>query len=219
MPRAASSSICCRVTRVAAPSSCHGGCTLRPNLAPKVAQLAHVSVHAIPGPARQSLVAVLVLAWLTLYPHALQLRSFAAAAGYTVIEWNFTRMSDGKAFTSLAQFWGNLIYTPVLLDAYWYLIFGADSGEADGVISTLLYILGFPLNVWLLELVLDRLFIICYTRNVAWCYCTYSDSACGGAVRLGHGIWWLLMGAGCRIGFPLLRSYTNELANGTSWLF
>jgi hypothetical protein len=207
----------CRATRVAAPAACHGGCARFPNRAPKVAQLAHVSVHAIPGRARQAAVAAIVLGWLLLYPRALQLRSLISSLAYTVIEWNFTKLSDnGKAFTSLAQFWGNLVYTPVLLDAYWYLFFGGGGGGGGGVVATLLYVLFFPLNVWVLELVLDRLFILCYTRNVAWCYCTYSDAACGGALRLGHGVWWLLMGVGCRIGFPLLQAYTNELANGAS---
>ena len=202
------------VTRVKARPGCHGGCTVRPNPAPKIGQALHVSVHAVPKGPRRLLVAGLVLTWLFFYPLQLKLRALAAASAYTVIEWNFTRMSDGKAFTSLAQFWGNLLYTPVLLDAYWHLFFGGQSG--GGVIPTILYVILFPFNVWLLEIVLDRIFVISYKRNVAWCYCTYSDSACGGALRLGHGIWWLLMGVACRMLFPLLRSYTNALAKMAS---
>ena len=197
------------VTRAAARRGCHGGCTVRPDRAPKVGQIAHISVHKIPPGWRRALVVGLMLAWLIAYPTSLKLRSFAASLAYSFIEHNFTRLSDGKAFTSLAQFWGNLLYTPVLLDVYWYMFFGDAGG---GVVPTLLYIGLFPFNVWILEMVLDRLFIICYTRNVAWCYCTYSDSACGGALRLGHGIWWLLMGVACRWLFPLMQSYTDELA-------
>ena len=188
------------VSRLPPRQGCHGGCLARPERAPKLGQIGHVTIHKVPGGFRRVLVAAIVLIWFLLYPRGLQLRSFAAASAYTIIEYNFTWVSDGKAFTSLAQFWGNLLYTPILLDVYWHY-FGR---------SPILYILCFPFNVWLLEIILDRLFIICYTRNVAWCYCTYSDSACGGAIRLGHGIWWLLMGAGCWIIFPTLLSFTDK---------
>ena len=183
---------------------CHGGCDTKDSIhyARKSFQCFHVSVHEIPFSSssqimRQVRLLTISLAfylWYLFYPAPLQLRSLLAATTYTFIECTFTYFSDGKAFTSFAQFWGNLLYTPILLDMYWDFIFGQEDVTTP---LALLYIVLFPINVWILEIVLDQWYLLIYGRNVAWCYCTYSDSYVGGVVRLGHGIFWLLMGVGC----------------------
>ena len=183
---------------------CHGGCDTKDSIhyARKSFQCFHVSVHEIPFSSssqimRQVRLLTISLAfylWYLFYPAPLQLRSLLAATTYTFIECTFTYFSDGKAFTSFAQFWGNLLYTPILLDMYWDFIFGQEEVTTP---LALLYIVLFPINVWILEIVLDQWYLLIYGRNVAWCYCTYSDSYVGGVVRLGHGIFWLLMGVGC----------------------
>ena len=66
--------------------------------------------------------ALLLLAWWALLPPAQKLRAVCAAAAYSGIEFVFTFLHEGEAFTSFAQFWGNLLYTPVLLDGYWWLL-------------------------------------------------------------------------------------------------
>ena len=93
-----------RHTRESA-TGCHGGCTvLEPRsqdrsgpacLGARSTQRPTTTTRRRAGPN----VAIFL-------PAAAETRALAAASAYTVIEWNFTRMSDGKAFTSLAQFWG-----------------------------------------------------------------------------------------------------------------
>ena len=58
------------------------------------------------------------------------------------------------------------------------------------------YILLFPFNIWLLEIV-QGIAVMWFHGgyNVAWCYSDYSDVAFYGCLRLGHGVWWLGMGA------------------------
>jgi len=200
---------------------CHGGCdnSNTQSYARKITQLFHVSVHEVPG-GRGSLlrqvrlmgISACFLFWMLVYPPSVQLRSLVAACLYTLIEYTFTWFSDGKSFTSFAQWWGNLLYTPILLDIYWQVIVGTQLTTPSYDVA-LVYVLLFPFNVWLLEIVLDQWFVLIYGRNVAWCYCTYSDSYVGGSVRLGHGIFWIVMGMGCLAVYPTLRSLTD----GFTW--
>ena len=196
-----------------APPGCHGGCTSldlsspRAGHAAKLARVGHVTVHALPRRARAPralAAALLLLAWWALLPPAQKLRAVCAAAAYSGIEFVFTFLHEGEAFTSFAQFWGNLLYTPVLLDGYWWLL----APQQRGVPGAALYVLLFPLNVWLLEIVLDRVFIAVYGRNVAWCYCTSADHGCGGAVRLGHGVFWLMLGLACLCVYPRAKAFS-----------
>jgi hypothetical protein len=196
---------------------CHGGCdeTEKKSHAKKICQLLHVSVHEIPGGRgsfsllmRLITVSAALLFWLFAYPPSVQLRSIIAATVYTFIEYIFTYFSDGKPFTSFAQFWGNLLYTPILLDVYWNLIVG--TSQTPSTFAAVVYIFFFPFNVWLLEIILDLCFIFIYGRNVAWCYCTYNDSFVGGSIRFGHSIFWLIMGTGCLVIYPTTRVMTDE---------
>ena len=188
----------------------------------------HMSFFAPPGPSgtplktlRCLLVAAMLVAWFCCYPAATKVRSFAAAAVYSFIEFSFTTLQNGKGFTSFAQFWGNLLYTPILLDVYYDVIVSACGSSDNGpenappptptMLAYVTYVLLFPVNVWLLELVLDRLFLVVYGRNVAWCYCTDTDSYAGGTVRLGHGKYWLAMGAACAMLQPNFRDATDSL--------
>ena len=155
---------------------------------------------------------MLFAVWASVLTLPGMLRAFCAAVAYSFMEYTFTFFSDGKPFTSFAQFWGNCLYTPVLLEGYSWLIstFGIffDLGLKEEIT---VYVLLFPLNIWILELVLDRVFIMVYGRNVAWCYCTYDDSYFGGAVRLGHGIYWIGLGVFCRFAVPMLIQVTEAI--------
>merc|ERR1712039_912954 len=90
-------------------------------------------------------------------------------------------------YTSAAQFMGNLLYIPVLLDTYGWLFEG----------SPALYVLFFPLDVWLLEVVLHYAIVFIWGHNVAWCYKDYADEFLDGAVRVGHGAAWWVLGVFC----------------------
>merc|ERR1711920_248203 len=100
---------------------------------------------------------------------------------------------------SWAQFWGNLLYIPLLLDAYLTLFSGAP----------LLGVVLFPLNVWLLEIVEGHVIIWVYGRNVAWCYSDYAGCYCNGCVRLGHAPFWLGLGAMATVLYPWLVWVTD----------
>ena len=95
-----------------------------------------------------------------------------------------------------------MLYLPVLLDVY-----GSFLDE-----NMLLYILLFPLNIWLLEVVEGHLIMWTYGHNVAWCYLDYADCALNGCVRLAHAVCWLLLGSILAHWYPPLVVYTDELA-------
>ena len=200
---------------------CHGGCdtATAPDIlhARKITQLLHVSVHEIPGGRgsllrqfRLCLISSALFFWLYFYDPPTQLRSLLAATAYTFIEYIFTGYENSDNFTSFAQFWGNLLYTPILLDVYWSVVVGSSDGGMPSALQAMSYVMLFPFNVWLLEIVLDQWFLIVYGRNVAWCYCTYTDSLVGGSVRVGHALYWLLLGMGCLVVYPTAQYWTND---------
>jgi hypothetical protein len=125
------------------PATCHGGCDLKgtPGYSRKVGQILHVSVHGIPSGGigsnftflRRALLATVFLLWCTCYPPPMQLRGVIVATVYSFIEYTFTYFSSGVSFTSLAQFWGNCLYAPILLEAYWNAIIGV--GQAPSIVA------------------------------------------------------------------------------------
>jgi hypothetical protein len=191
--------------------SCHGGCksldldteaaTNKNSVA--LFNIFHVTFHSFPKhrrALRMSIAFLLLALWFAFVPGAVKLRAVLAAFAYTFIEYTFNAIAHEKGFTSDAQFGANLLYIPVLLDVYASVLLPH---------SPYIYILCFPLNVWLLELVEDRLFLITHGRNVAWCYHFYEDSHFGGVIRRGHGVCWLLMGAGALVMWTPLVEYTD----------
>ena len=171
---------------------CYGG---KKNAWPSC-QLLHVTVHYFPvndgyNVARYAACAALAAAWLLAYPSGARARSLAAALIYSIIEFTFTFGERGKPYTSAAQFAANLVYTPVLLDVYGSVIL-------DGGYHPLWYVLLFPLNIWVLEVVEGTAIMAFYQGfNVAWAYTDYRDSHCRGLVRAGHAWWWFGLGATC----------------------
>ena len=98
-----------------------------------------------------------VFFWLYFYDPPTQLRSLLAATAYTFIEYIFTGYENSDNFTSFAQFWGNLLYTPILLDVYWSVVVGSSDGGMPSALQAMSYVMLFPFNVWLLEIVLEIL--------------------------------------------------------------
>ena len=138
---------------------------------------------------------------LQVYPNAIKVRCVIIAAIYSCTEYLFTLMERGASYTSLAQCWCNLLYVPVLLDLYGW-VFGH---------SFALYLLLFPINVWVMEVVMERLIVLVHGRNVAWSYLDYADELLHGCVRLGHGVFWLVLGVIAFFMYPVLCAFTAQV--------
>lgn len=171
----------------------------------EIGSILHLRVHSIPygGIAlaiRLAVIACVVFAWLTLSSSALKLRCVLSAILYSVAESAFTYGERGTSYTSFSQFVAVVLYAPLLLDAY-----GALLGDLP-----LLYVSSFPLNVWLLELVVGAALAIVHGFNVAWCYADYADAFACEQARLGHAPAWLALGCGCAAGYPLAIRATES---------
>mmetsp|Transcript_37820 Transcript_37820/g.108047 ORF Transcript_37820/g.108047 Transcript_37820/m.108047 type:complete len:228 (-) Transcript_37820:92-775(-) len=174
-----------------------------------IGKVLHVSYHSIPkdgsrGPRLLALAAVAIL-WLLAYPLAMKLRCLISAVLYSFTECAFTHFERGRPYTSVAQLVGNLLYTPVLLDAYGWAFEG----------TPFLYVALFPLNVWVLEIVQGYCISWVYGRNVAWCYLDYADELLSGCIRVGHGVFWWGLGLACLLLHPILCRAT---ALAVSWI-
>mmetsp|Transcript_24761 Transcript_24761/g.66805 ORF Transcript_24761/g.66805 Transcript_24761/m.66805 type:complete len:123 (-) Transcript_24761:279-647(-) len=120
--------------------------------------------------------AMLAAVWLVLYPWKLKLMTIMAATAYSFTESMFTFGERGAPYTSVAQYWANLIYSPILLVAYGRYL-------RD---HHVLYVFLFPANVWVLEVIVQALITAVHGRNVAWTYLDYTDSYFDGAIRIGQ---------------------------------
>merc|ERR1711871_1643845 len=146
----------------------------------------HVTVHCLPEDDERTwlkklTLLILLAVWVCLFPLDLKLRTLVAASAYTVTESMFTYMERGLAFTSFCQFYCNLLYLPILLDGYGHFM-----GNRP-----FLYIACFPLNVYLLEIVVGYYCMWLHGFNAAWCYSDYNDSYFHGCIRLGHAPFWV----------------------------
>ncbi|KAF0701630.1 Aste57867_7945 [Aphanomyces stellatus] len=145
-----------------------------------------------------SLVAGLGGAWYFFHGTPVQFSAIAAATAFSCIEYTWysltTEDADGDVHftpfqatcraghTTWAQFWANVLYTPVLLHTYRAV-----------VPHPILRVLCFPLNIWLLEIVEGYTLIYLFGRNIAWTYKT-TDAYCHGNIRLGFWKLWLALG-------------------------
>ena len=176
----------------------------------------HMTHHAMPDNGylayRYSTVGSLAAWWLLLYPLALQVRCVACALLYSWMEYAFTSVERQQSYTTVAQFGANLLYVPILLDAYsWLWRMLVQGGVLHVANEGVAYVLCFPLNVYMLELVQDELLVALYGFNVAWCYKDYADELCNGVIRLGHAPLWLLLGLVCWYVYPWLVLHTERI--------
>eukprot|EP00658_Telonema_sp_P-2_P026591 TRINITY_DN20752_c0_g1_i1.p1 TRINITY_DN20752_c0_g1~~TRINITY_DN20752_c0_g1_i1.p1 ORF type:complete len:267 (-),score=54.61 TRINITY_DN20752_c0_g1_i1:189-989(-) len=183
----------------------------RTNRSVRAGKLFYFQLHTWPDEGYYtslSIQLVLLGFWLCFYPLHWKLRSFVIACVYSLIESCFTLLERGSCYTSGAQFWGNLLYVPVLLDGYGWLL--QDMSPA-------LYVVLFPVNVWILEMVMELVFRQVYGRNVAWSYLDYSDEYLEGCIRVGHAIPWLAVGMACLFLDPVLTDWVNGLLETSLW--
>ncbi len=189
-------------------ATCAGGCNLDLKTSTSAhsverGKILHISFHSFPKEYRLSrkiLFYSMAAAWLAFLTRPYKLRAVFGATAYSFIEYAFTFINDGTAYTSFAQFFGNLLYVPILLDGYGFLFYE----------NFIVYVLFFPVNIWLLEIVLNHLFRLIYGRNIAWCYHSYEDSKLNGVIRVGHGKFWLLLGIACHVIYPTLKYLTEK---------
>ncbi|CAE7875776.1 CRWN1, partial [Symbiodinium microadriaticum] len=165
-------------------------------------QILHVTFHPIQKPTKRLFVGLLLVFWLIAYPAAMKLRCSLLALSYSFMESCFTHFERGRSYTSAAQFGANLIYMPVLVDVYGYFLKDLSCW----------YILLFPLNIWMLEIVQGILICFTFGHNVAWCYADYADEFFWGFARVGHAIWWWGLGFLLWMFYPSLYVVTNQIA-------
>lgn len=168
-------------------------------------RIGHLTWHSIPEDEwrnfRRACAVALAFIWLFLYPTAMKVRTVVCAALYSFVEFAFTFVERGIPYTSVAQAAANLCYLPVLLDGYGWLFRR----------WPIAYVLFFPVNIWILEIVEELLVCAVYGQNVAWCYKDYADEHWDGCVRVGHGIFWLALGGFVYFGYPVLCDLTSHL--------
>jgi hypothetical protein len=155
----------------------------------KLGQIGHISYHSIPYTSGLCALLFLAAIW-SQYPLSTKITTLVVSFLYSFQEFTFTFFERGRSYTSLGQLLGNLVYTPILLDCYPLVL------TRLGLDGPVFFVLLYPVNVWILEVVED-LFIIkpIYGRNVAWCYLDYKDEFVDGIVRVGHiPAWWALGG-------------------------
>lgn len=106
--------------------------------------------------------------------------------------------------SSFAQFWANVMYTPILLFYY--------RSQID---NPFVRVLLFPLNIWLLEIVEGYVLMFLFGRNVAWEY-RGRDAYFHGNIKLQYFLPWLGLGAVVEALWEKgLMPLTNALAAGS----
>eukprot|EP00971_Amphidinium_carterae_P056221 1109428-Amphidinium_carterae.1 len=154
---------------------------------------------------KATIVTSIVLLYLQLTDTRLRALALCASLAFAVVETMWLSITeermDGQmqlkrpfawGHSSFAQFWMNILYTPILLQLYRSII-----SEAW------LRVALFPLNVWLLEIVQGYALIALVGRNIAWSYHGW-DSYCHGNIKLLYVFPWLGLGAVVEMSWDLL---------------
>jgi len=172
---------------------------------------------------------VILLLWHSLVSYPMKMESLVMALTYSFIEWSwytFTKEINGhiiivplaekgrKGFTSVEQCIANTLYLPIAMHSYLHLfsLAGLDPCSIPyfGVMG--LRILCFPFNIWILEIVQDRVMKFMMGINPAWDYSNAKGSMFDGAINLHHWKLWIVLG--------LIASTFNLLAGfAFVWLF
>lgn len=95
---------------------------------------------------------------------------------------NITGWTGELGHSSYAQFWSNVIFTPLILFLY-----------REIVTYPLLRVLFFPVNIWLLEIIEGYIIMFLFGRNVAWEY-RGADAFFHGNIKLGYAAPWIALG-------------------------
>ena len=95
------------------------------------------------------------------------------ALGFSVIETSQYARTGRGCFTSVDQFFANVVYCSLVIDKWQSM-----------AISVWLRVLLGPLTIWLLEVVQNYALLLAFGRNTAWCYTGTDYGCCHGAIDL-----------------------------------
>jgi hypothetical protein len=140
--------------------------------------------------------------WIICVSENIKIFSFILSTGFATIEYIFTGFThknylDINDFqlreckTSYLQFYGNLYYTPLLIICN------------DMWNNTVISILIFPFNVWLLEIVMGFYILWTFNKRV-WLY-SDNQSYFNGMITLNYYYYWIF----CGILFNVVKLYLD----------
>ena len=142
--------------------------------------------------------------WLST-PTQNKLYGILGAFLFSVIESCFTKLSDGKAHTTVHQWVMNALVLP------WYLCGFLDATESAGY-GLLAKALLFPFVIWLLEILQGYSLQILFNGvNPAWEYLS-KDSLFHGNIRLMYFPLWVLLGLAAVLVSPPARVFCDLVA-------
>mmetsp|Transcript_37560 Transcript_37560/g.61067 ORF Transcript_37560/g.61067 Transcript_37560/m.61067 type:complete len:218 (+) Transcript_37560:94-747(+) len=148
---------------------------------------------------------MLVWAWFITTDSVEKSGALVGAMAFGLIETCWTSLFIDDKFslhmghTTFAQFWANILYCPVLLFTY-----------KRWVQSKYLRVLLYPLNIWLLELVVGYSLTFLFGRNIAWFY-PEGDARFDGNIRLKYAVVWWALGVVIELAWLYLIQLANEL--------
>ena len=131
---------------------------------------------------------------------------------FSVIEAVFTKMNPdpppgaekGVSHTTFEQWYLNVLYTPISIIGYTNFFNGLALSPA---VTVALYILCFPFNIWLLEIIMGYFLIWLYGTNVAWTYVGCDDALFHGNIRSSMYGKWCGLGAAAFLIYPVINDY------------
>jgi hypothetical protein len=161
---------------------------------------------------------ILAYIWFNHYDMATKLRSICYATMYSIIEYSWyattTLQPDGslkftpfaktcrKGFTTWAQWFCNVLYTPIMIDIYFHFF----------EFSLLGYLLGFtlfPFNIWIAEFIMGYYLLLVWNTR-AWEY-DGNDAYFHGNIKIGHAKLWLLLFIGIVLSRPFIVSMCDVM--------
>mmetsp|Transcript_29089 Transcript_29089/g.53019 ORF Transcript_29089/g.53019 Transcript_29089/m.53019 type:complete len:215 (-) Transcript_29089:66-710(-) len=161
--------------------------------------MAHSSVMedlVIHPVSKAAAVTSMVLLYLQFTDAWLRALALCASLAFAVVETTWLSITnegpDGEVelrrpfalgHSSFAQFWMNILYTPILLQFY-----------RSTISAAWLRVALFPLNIWLLEVVEGYALIALVGKNIAWSYRGW-DAYFDGNIKLLYFFPWLGLGA------------------------
>ena len=154
---------------------------------------------------------IILFLWQVMVPIPWKIESIIMALTYSFIEWSwytFTKEVDGhiiiiplaergrKGFTSVEQCVANILYLPIAMHVYllFFSIDGLETFSTPYLFMMFLRIICFPFNIWLLEIVQDRVMKYMMGMNPAWDYSSAPNSMFDGAINLHHWKLWIVLG-------------------------
>lgn len=131
------------------------------------------------------LILTLFIGWWLVSNPSLRIRSVLAAVAFFFIESVYLKLQSKANRSTFAQFWNNIWSHPLIADFY----FRDLAGDWSSASRILLY----PIVIWGLELLQNKVMIRVYGKNVAWDYSGSRYAKFQGVIDLSMAPeWWML---------------------------